>query len=330
MILPSVVIRSLGSYKPKKVLTNNDLSKIVETSDEWIQTRSGIHERRIAEEEETASSMAVEAAKNALKQAQLAPEKIDLLIVATMTPDMLFPATACIVQAKLGLRCIMAFDVSAACSGFLYALETANHMLKSGRYRHALVIGTEKISSIIDWQDRTTCVLFGDGAGAVVLSKTDTPQVGILDSILFADGSNASLLYMPGGGSACPASQKSLEAQQHFLKMNGKELFKYAVRNMEQACLKILENNGLQVSDIQCIIPHQANIRIIQSLAERLNIPMERFFINIESYGNTSAASIPIALDEAFNEGKIKSGDKILLVAFGAGLTWGATLLQWH
>lgn len=327
---PSIIFQGLGSYTPSKILHNNDLAKIVETSDEWIRTRTGIVERRIAAPHETTSSMAVEAAKKAIVNSGIKKEDIDLLIVATMTPDNPFPSTACLVQAQLGLNPITAFDISAACSGFLYTLETATHMLRGGNYRNALIIGSEKISSILDWQDRTTCVLFGDGAGAVVLSKSDKPGIGVIQTQLGSDGNFANLLYMPGGGCALPASKESLEARNHYLKMNGKELFKHAVRWMEQSCLKILEEHNLSIDQIDCVIPHQANTRIIEAIAERLGIPMERFFVNIDTYGNTSAASIPLALYEAHEKGRIRSGNNILLVAFGAGLTWGTSLIKWQ
>lgn len=327
---PSIIFKGIGSYTPSRILNNNDLAKIVETSDDWIRTRTGIIERRIAGPNETTSNMAVEAAKKAIANAGIPKEEIDLLIVATMTPDLPFPSTACLVQAQLGLNPITAFDISAACSGFLYTLETATQMLRGGKYRNALIIGSEKISSILDWQDRTTCVLFGDGAGAVVLSKTDKPGIGILETQLGSDGNFANLLYMPAGGCALPASSQSLEGRNHYLKMNGKELFKHAVRWMEQSSLKILAEHGLTIDQVDCVIPHQANTRIIEAISERLGIPMERFFININKYGNTSAASIPLAISEACEQGRIRTGDNILLVAFGAGLTWGTSLIKWH
>jgi 3-oxoacyl-[acyl-carrier-protein] synthase-3 len=296
------------------VVTNEDLSQIVDTSDEWIRTRTGIGERHLADESETVSFMASEAAKEALENSGLSIEEIDLLIVATMTPDMLFPSTACLVQSKLGLKKVASFDIEAACSGFLYALEVGSSMLKAGAYKNALIIGSEKISGIVDWQDRTTCVLFGDGAGAALLR---------------ADGDAAHLLHMPGGGSNIPASSESLDDRQHFLKMNGKEIFKVAVRYMEQATLDLLESKGLTIEEIDCVIPHQANMRIIDSLGERLGVPKEKFVNNLVRYGNTSAASIPIALTEAVKLGKLKKGDHLLLIAFGAGLTWGASLIKW-
>lgn len=326
---PSIVIKGIGSYLPKKVLTNSDLAKLVDTSDEWIVTRTGIRERRIAESEETTSMMSVQAAKIAIERAQISKDKIDLLIVATLTPDMIFPATACLIQEKLGLKNIPCFDLQAACTGFIYALEVASKMMQAGDYKNALVIGSEKMSSILNWQDRSTCVLFGDGSGAVVLSKIDTPRVGIIDSILASDGKQTGILCQPAGGCACPSSHESIAEGKHFLKMNGKEIFKYAVRLMEQISIQILEKNNLTAEDIDLVIPHQANIRIINALASRLNIPMEKFIINLSQVGNTSAASIPLALNEAYEQDKLKKDKYILLVAFGGGLTWGATLLKW-
>lgn len=326
----SIIISGTGSYLPANVLTNDDIAQMVETSDEWIFTRTGIKERRIASASETTSDMAVVACQAAIAAAGLQPEDIDLLIVATITPDMPFPSTACLLQTKLNLRTITAFDVEAACTGFLYVIEIAASMLQSGRYRHALVIGAEKLSSIIDWKDRSTCVLFGDGAGAAVLSRSDQPGAGILSSTLGSDGRAGDILYMPGGGALIPATENSVQDRQHFLKMNGREVFKIAVRIMEKVALEILAEHNIDPSEVALVIPHQANFRIIEMLATRLGIPLERFALNIERVGNTSAASIPLVLDEARREGRIKSGDIILMVAFGAGLTWGATLLRWH
>ncbi len=326
----SIIIAGTGSYLPEKVVTNDDMARLVETSDEWIRTRTGIRERHFAAEGETTSDMATAAANKAIAAAGIAREEIDLIVVATMTPDMPFPSTACLVQAKVGLGNVTAFDVQAACSGYVYALNIASSMLQSGAYKNALVIGAEKTSPILDFQDRTTCVLFGDGASAAVLSTSAQPGVGILGSIGGADGSNPELLYQPGGGTAIPASVDSIDARQHFLKMNGKEIFKLAVRVMEQASLQILDQHGLTTKDVALFIPHQANMRIIESLAKRMKVPLERFHNNLDRCGNTSAASVGIALDEAFRQGRIQSGDLVLLVAFGAGLTWGASLVKWH
>ncbi len=326
----SVTIKGTGSYTPQKALTNNDLSKIVDTSDEWIFTRTGIRERRVAADNETSSSMGAEAGIRAVENAGLKVEDIDVIVVGTMTPDMPFPSTACLVQDKMGIKNAVCFDVEAACSGFLYIMEIASGLLQTGRYRNALIIGSEKLSSIMDWQDRTTCVLFGDGAGAAVLSLAEEgDNSGIIDFKLGADGSKADMLHQPGGGCALPPSTESLNDRQHFLKMRGTEVFKQAVRVMGQAAVEILEQNGINSDQLACVIPHQANMRIIESLSSRLHIPIERFFLNLDKYGNTSAASIPIALDEAARAGRIKSGDTILLVAFGAGLTWGSTLIRW-
>lgn len=327
----SIIIAGTGSYLPEKIITNHDIAKTVDTSDEWVYTRSGIKERRIAQSEEAASDMALISAKRALESAKLKPEDIDLVIVTTVTPDMMFPSTACILQAKLGIRNnIPCFDVEAACSGFVYGVEVASKMIKSGYYKNALVVSSEKLSSIVDWQDRNTCVLFGDGSGAVVLSTSDEENVGILDTVLGADGSDTATLKLPAGGSAMPATKETVETRQHFLQMNGREVFKHAVKIMGEKSFEVIERYGITPDEISLLIPHQANTRIIESVAKRLKLPMEKVFVNIEKYGNTSSASIPIALDEALKSGKIKKGDYILFVAFGAGLTWGATLVKWH
>ncbi|MBK1878644.1 beta-ketoacyl-ACP synthase III [Pelagicoccus mobilis] len=326
----SVIVKGTGSYTPQKALTNNDLSKIVDTSDEWIFTRTGIRERRIAAEGETSSTMGAEAGIRAIENAGLSPEDIDVVVVGTMTPDMPFPSTACLVQDKIGIPNAISFDVEAACSGFLYIMEVAAGLLATGRYRNALIIGAEKLSSILDWEDRTTCVLFGDGAGAAVLGHAEPGEDrGIIDFKLGSDGSKANMLHQPGGGCAIPPSPTSINDRQHFLKMRGQEVFKQAVRVMGQAAVEILEQNGVEADQLKCVVPHQANMRIIDSLSSRLHIPIERFFLNLDKYGNTSAASIPIALDEAARAGRLERGDIILLVAFGAGLTWGSTLLRW-
>jgi 3-oxoacyl-[acyl-carrier-protein] synthase III len=327
---PGVIIAGTGSYTPSRIVTNEELSTRVETSDEWITSRTGIRERRLAADNEVTSTMGAKAGLAALEAAQLSPDQIDLIVVATLSPDMSFPSTASLIQNQMGLRMITAFDISAACSGFIYAVEVVSNMMRSGAYRHALVIGSEKISPILDWDDRATCVLFGDGAGAVLLSKTESTDTGIIDSYTGNDGSRPELLCLPGGGSAIPASHESLSQGQHFLKMNGREIFKIAVRWMEQSAIIMLERHGLNPEDISLIIPHQANLRIIDALARSIKIPREKFFVNLDRYGNTSAASIPIALHEARQKGCIQSGDYVLLVAFGAGLTWGSTLIKWH
>ena len=326
----STVILGTGSYAPARILTNAELTKMVDTSDEWIVSRSGIRERHIAAPDEATSDMAVAAARAALADAHLTAADIDLLIVATVTPDMPVPAVSCIIQAKLGLRTNVAcFDLNAACSGFVYALDTASAMLTSGRYRRALVIGAEKLSAITDWKDRTTCVLFGDGAGAVVLGVSHEPGVGLIGTQLGAYGESTDLLCVPKGGSSFPATAESIAAGDHFLKMKGKEVFKIAVRAMEEAARDILEHHHLRADQIELVIPHQANLRIIEAISQYLKVPMERFYVNVDRFGNTSSASIPIALDEARRLGRIKRGDHTLLVAFGAGLTYGSALIRW-
>jgi 3-oxoacyl-[acyl-carrier-protein] synthase-3 len=312
------------------VVTNDDLSQIVDTSDEWIRTRSGIRERHFAGDSETTSGMAATAAARAIEAANIDRSEIDLIIVATMTPDMPFPSTACLVQSKLGLGNITAFDIQAACSGFVYALNTGSNLLRSGAFKKALVIGAEKMSSILDFQDRTTCVLFGDAASAVVLELSDSAGVGVLGGIAGSDGSNPELLFQPAGGSKLPASAETIDARQHFIKMNGKEIFKLAVRVMGQVSNDILHQFGYTTKNVDLVIPHQANMRIIDSLAKRIEIPMDKFHNNLDRFGNTSAASVGLALDEAFRAERIRSGDLVLLVAFGAGLTWGATLIKWQ
>ncbi len=319
-------MRGIGSYVPSQVVDNEALSKKVDTSDEWIRSRTGIKQRRIATDKESTSDLAFNAAQNALKDAGLKANDIDLVIVATITPDMAFPSTACLIQHRLGIPKVACFDIEAACSGFLYALDIADGMLSSGRFNCALIVGAEKLSSIMDWEDRTTCVLFGDGAGAAVLAKTGKgPKlIGFKSG---ADGSNPTLLHQPAGGSLEPASLKSLENRGHFLKMNGREIFKSAVRVMGAAARDLIAENGLTEKDIDHVIPHQANARIVESLSQRLEIPLEKFFCNLDKYGNTSAASIPIAFDEATRASIFKKGQLGLFVAFGAGLTWSAVLV---
>lgn len=326
----STVILGTGSYAPERILTNEDLSKMVDTSDEWIRTRSGIRERRIAAADEATSDMGVKAAQRALDDAGLTAADIDLLIVATVTPDMPMPASACIIQNKLGVPSHAAcFDLNAACTGFVYALDTACAMIGSGRYRKALVLGVEKLSSVIDWQDRTTCVLFGDGAGAAVIGAGTEPGRGLIGTRLGSFGEGAELLCIPRGGSRAPSTAESIAARDHCIRMKGKEVFKLAVRAMDDAARDILEQHQIRADQISLVIPHQANLRIIESISQYLELPMERFFVNLDRYGNTSAASIPIALDEARRAGRIKTGDLTLLVAFGAGLTYGSALIRW-
>ena len=326
----STVILGTGSYAPDRVLTNDELSHMVDTSDAWIRTRSGIRERRIAAPGESTSDMGVRAAQRALDDAGLTAADIDLLVVATITPDMPMPAAACLIQHKLGLPTTCAcFDLNAACSGFVYALDTACAMIASGRYKKALVIGAEKLSAVVDWQDRTTCVLFGDGAGAAVVGMSPTPNLGLIGTRLGSFGDGAELLCIPRGGSSAPSTSESIAARDHCIRMKGKEVFKLAVRAMDEAARDILEQHGVRADQISLVIPHQANLRIIEAISQYLELPMERFFVNVDRYGNTSAASIPIALDEARRAGRIKPGDLTLLVAFGAGLTYGSALLRW-
>ena len=324
---PRSILRGIGSYVPERKVDNQELSEKVDTSDEWIRSRTGIKERRFAAENENTSDLALEASRRALEDAGVSPEKIDLVVVATITPDMAFPSTACLLQHKLGIPKVACFDLEAACSGFLYALDVADGMLSSGRYECALVVGAEKLSSIMDWEDRTTCVLFGDGAGAAVLAK-EGEGAEMIGFQCGADGSNPSLLHQPAGGSMQPASQETVDSRGHFLKMNGREIFKSAVRVMERAAIELLEKHGFDKNEVDHVIPHQANARIVESLSQRLEIPLDKFYCNLHKFGNTSAASIPLALDEAYKSETFKKGDLGLLVAFGAGLTWSATLVR--
>ena len=321
-------ITGVGSYVPERILTNADLEKMVDTTDEWITTRTGIKERRIAAANEFTSDLATKAARRAMEMAGVTAEQIDLIIVASITPDMPFPNTACLVQQKIGARRIPAFDIEAACSGFLYALEVGQNFIMARTCETVLVIGAEKLSAITNWTDRNTCVLFGDGAGAAILQHRPDAH-GLLTTVLGADGGKAGLLSMPAGGSACPASAASVADGLHFLRMDGKETFKNAVQAMCSAAKEALLRCELQISQIKCIIPHQANRRIVDAVGERLGATPEQLFINLHKYGNTSAASVAIALDEAVHSGKVQRGDLILIVAFGAGLTWGAAVIEW-
>jgi 3-oxoacyl-[acyl-carrier-protein] synthase-3 len=321
-------ITGVGAYVPERVLTNAELEKLVDTSDEWITTRTGIKERRMAAKDEFTSDMAAKAAQRAMKMAGVTASQVDLIIVATITPDMPFPATACFVQQKIGAKRAAAFDLEAACSGFIYGLEIGQQFIMSRTYDTVLVIGAEKLSAITDWQDRNTCVLFGDGAGAAVLQNRENSH-GLLTAVMGADGGKANLLFMPAGGSRCPASRDSVDARMHFLRMEGKETFKNAVQAMCSAAQEVLRRCEVDITRIKCVIPHQANGRIIEAVAERLGAKPEQVFTNIEKYGNTSAASVAIAMDEAFQSGRFKKGDLILLFAFGAGLTWAASVIEW-
>ena len=320
-------ITGLGMHVPPKVLTNRDLEKMVDTNDEWIRTRTGIRERRVAAPGTATSDLAYKAAREALKQARLDPKDVELLIVATTTPDMLFPSTSCLVQKRLGAHAAVCFDLSAACSGSVFAMITAQQYLLCGRYRNALVVGAEVLSSFIDWTDRSTCVLFGDGAGACAMAPVT--RGGILATDMGADGSAADLLYMPGGGSKHPPSHASVDQRLHFLRMNGGEIFKLAVRRMADSAKRVMQEGKLTREHVECFIPHQANTRIIEAVAKRADLPIEKVYMNLQQYGNTSAASNLIALYEAVKEGRIARNDHVVMTAFGAGLTWGSLLLQW-
>lgn len=323
-----VKITGTGSYLPPRVVTNADLEKLVQTSDEWITTRTGIKERRIADDATATSDLAIEAAKRALGEAKVLPENLDAIIVATVTPDMVFPSTACFVQKALKAQNAASFDIAAACSGFIYGLSIAKSYIESGLYKTILLIGAETLSKVTDWQDRNTCVLFGDGAGAVVLERSTTDQNSILSVYLGADGSYDNLLNLPAGGSRNPTTLKTVENRLHFMKMEGKEVFKIAVTKMTESAEKALELAGKKCEDIALLIPHQANLRIIEAIAKRLQFQREKVFVNLHKYGNISAATTIIALDEARREGLVKSGDLVELVAFGGGFTWGATVIQ--
>ncbi|MFC1703568.1 beta-ketoacyl-ACP synthase III [Candidatus Omnitrophota bacterium] len=326
-MIKHIGITGLGMYVPKKRLTNADLEKMVETSDEWITTRTGIKERRVAKKTEAASDMAVKAAKAALKNAKLNPHDIDLIIVATITPDMNFPSTACFVQKALGAKNAACFDISAACAGFVYGIVIAQQFLSTGLYKNALVVGSEKLTSITDWEDRNTCVLFGDGAGACVLESVH--HGGILSTYLGSDGSLSDLLLIPGGGSRHPATHKTVGNKQHFIKMKGNELFKLAVKILADAAEQTVAKAGLSVDKVDCFIFHQANIRILLAVAKRLKVSTEKVFMNISRYGNMSSASTATALVEAVKQKRIKKGDIVVLDAFGGGLVWGSCVIKW-
>jgi 3-oxoacyl-[acyl-carrier-protein] synthase-3 len=328
MLPLSASIIGTGSYVPEKILSNADLERLVETNNEWIVTRTGIRERRIAAQEQTTSDMAAEAAKAAMLNAGVTPDEIDMIIVATVTPDMFFPSTACFVQNKIGAKNAVCFDVSAACSGFLFALETARQFIASGARKTVLVIGAEKLSTIVDWSDRNTCVLFGDGAGAAILRHRAGAK-GIIHTHMGSDGGLSEILCIPGGGCRTPVTAENAALRLNTIKMNGKETYKQAVTAMLDAGNRALQAGGITANDLACVIPHQANARIIEAIADRMRVPMERFLINLDRFGNTSAAAVAIALDEANRTGRMKEGDYILLVVFGGGLTWAGSLIQW-
>ncbi len=323
-------ITAVGAYVPPKLLTNHDLELMVATNDQWIQERTGIRERHIVEKGVATSDLAVEAAKLCLAKRGISPDELDLIIVATVTPDMLFPGTACLVQDKLGAKKAWGFDLSAACSGFIYALQVGTKFIESGAHKKVMVIGADVMSSIIDYTDRATCVIFGDGAGAVLLEPCELGEIGMIDYWHEIDGAGACMLNMPGGGSLHPATAETVAAKMHYVHQDGGAVYKTAVRKMAEAAETVLTRNGVKGSDLSCFIPHQANKRIILSTAERLGMPEDRVVINIDRYGNTTAGTIPIAMQTAIDEGRLKKGDLVLLASFGAGFTCGSTLLQWE
>jgi 3-oxoacyl-[acyl-carrier-protein] synthase-3 len=325
-------IAGTGSYVPERVLTNADLEKLVETTDEWIMSRTGIKERRIAAEGEATSDLATKAALRAMEAAGVTAEEIDLIIVGTISPDTFFPSTACHVQRNLGAVKAVAFDVSAACAGFLYAMQIARQFINGGSRKTALIIGADKLSGMVNWQDRNTCVLFGDGAGAAILTAkepNDGDPSGVLSSVMASDGRLTDILSVPGGGSAIPITPENADQRLNTIHMQGREVFKAAVKYTLEACEQVIERAGLKADDIALIIPHQANVRIVDAIRERLGLPPERAFLNLHKYGNTSGAAVAIALDEAVRSGVVKKGDNILLVAFGAGFAWSASVIKW-
>lgn len=326
--MPYAHITGWGMSVPQKVLTNDDLSKMVDTNDAWIREMTGIRERHIAVEHETSATLGVEASFNALTVAGILPTDLDLIICSTSSPEHIFPATACIIQDKLGANNAGAFDLSAACSGFIYGLNMAAQAIRSGSARNVLVIGTETLSRFVNWNDRNTCILFGDGAGAFVLQASDKPG-GVQGSILRSDGSGGEFLSVPAGGSAHPTSEITIHTGMHFIHMNGKQVFRFATKVMAEAIGEVVKKSGWKDEELDLIIPHQANIRIIDAAARGMKLPMSKFMVNLDKYGNTSTASIPIAAVEAFQSGRLKSGDKIVMVGFGAGLTWGALAAEW-
>jgi len=324
----SAIITGTGRGVPARVVTNFDLEKLVDTSDAWITTRTGIRERRIAGPEEVVSTFAATACRQAMDMAGIGPADVGLIICATVTPDMPIPATACLLQELLGCKGAAAFDMSAGCSGFIYAQSVAKQFLITGRYRHILVVGAELLSKFLDWSDRGTCVIFADGAGAVVMSEGEEPR-GVLASAMHTDGSMSDFIIIEGGGCKIPPSAESVREGKHFIRMRGNETFKIAVRRIEEVSREVLDKSGLSPADIDWFIPHQANKRIIDAVGDRLGIPAEKCYVNLDRYGNTSAASIPIALDEAVREGHVKRGQVVLMAAFGAGLTWAASVVRW-
>jgi len=325
---PRAAISGLGVAVPEKVLTNADFEKFLDTSDEWITQRTGIKQRHVVSEGQTTATLATEAARNALADAGLEPTDLDLIICATISPEMIFPATACFIQQALGATDVAAFDISAACSGFVYGLAIAAKFIETKLYRRILVIGAESLSRFSDYTDRGSCILFGDGAGAAILEPTDDPNRGIIYNVMHADGEGWDYIHVPGGGSRTPATHETVEQGRHFIKMRGRDVYKFAVEKMQWLLEDCMKACNLRVDDVDMVIPHQVNIRIIKSATEKLNFPIEKVYINIDRYGNTSAASIPLAMTEARQNGQIGPGSLLLLVAFGAGLTWGGTVLR--
>ncbi|MBI4429374.1 MAG: ketoacyl-ACP synthase III [Ignavibacteriales bacterium] len=321
-------ITAIGHYVPEKVLSNKELEKMVDTNDEWIRSRTGIRERRILAQGAT-SDLAVKAIEKVLEFRGINATEIEVIIVATVTPDMFFPATACIIQDKIGAHNAWGFDLSAACSGFLYALTTGAKLVESGTYSKVLVVGADKMSSIVDYKDRNTCILFGDGAGAVLLEPSDDPGYGVLDNRLYTDGSGGAYLYMKGGGSLHPATHETVDKRMHYIYQDGKAVFKVAVIGMAEVASEIMQRNNLKGDDVAWLVPHQANLRIIDATADRMGISRDKVMINIDKYGNTTAATIPLCLSEWWECGKLKRGQNIVLAAFGAGYTWGASLVKW-
>jgi 3-oxoacyl-[acyl-carrier-protein] synthase-3 len=324
----NAVVSGIGSYVPDKVLTNADLEKIVDTTDDWIVSRTGIKERRVLPENLSTSDMAVEAGRKALEQAGIAPEQVGMVIVSTFTPDYVFPATSCLVQNRLGLTRAAAFDLNAACSGFIFGMVTATQFIKTGLYEHVLLIGADANTRLLDWQDRSTCVIFGDAASAVVMSRSDSKR-GVLSSYMRADGSGWRFLHQPAGGAKRPPSIETVRDRLHFIKMDGKETFKFAARAMIEAATEATQQAGLVREDISLVIPHQANIRIIEAACQRMGYSDDKVVVNIDRFGNTVAASVGLALDEAVQQGRVKDDDNLLLIGFGAGLTWGGLVLRW-
>ena len=327
--MKSAKITSWGNYFPERVLTNDDLEKMVDTSDEWITTRTGIKERRLAADNEYTSDMAAKAAQAAIRRADIKPDEIDAIIVATITPDMSFPSTSCFVQKKIKAFNAACMDIAAACSGYIYALSIADSYIKTGMYSKILIIGAEKLSAITDWSDRNTCVLFGDGAGACIVEPAQDKNEGLLSFYLGADGRHSELLYLPASGTRNPASHETVDNHLHYIRMKGSELFKIATKKMADSATEALKRAGLDCSDVSLVVPHQANIRIINAVLKKLQLDENKVFLNIHRYGNMSAASTATALNEAIDSGRVKKGDVIVLTAFGGGLTWGAGVIRW-